>query len=151
MKKILFIEYTLEVGHVNYNHIHINALMAQGFDVRLVLHQYTKDRLPFADSQYALVLPHFLRRRNGWLEPLRNRIIYLLTLLYIRLKVNLNDYDQVILSSFDEVTLAMLPLCRNMRLTSHGNGLGFENPIKRKLLKATSTLPTLQRIYTIVC
>ena len=135
MKKILFIEYTLEVGHVNYNHIHINALMAQGFDVRLVLHQYTKDRLPFADSQYALVLPHFLRRRNGWLEPLRNRIIYLLTLLYIRLKVNLNDYDQVILSSFDEVTLAMLPLCRNMRLTSHGNGLGFENPIKRKLLK----------------
>lgn len=135
MKKILYIEYTLEVGHVNFNRIHIDALMSQGNDVRLILHQYTKDRLPFADSQYALVLPHFLRRRNGWLEPLRNRIIYLLALLYIRLKVNLNDYDQTILSSLDEVSLSILPLCRNMRLTSHGNGRGFENPIKRKLLK----------------
>lgn len=135
MKKILFIEYTLEVGHTNYNRIHIDALMSQGNDVHLILHQYTKERLPYPDSQYALVLPHFLRRRNGWLEPLKNRIIYFLALLYIRLKVNLNDYEQIILSSYDEVSLSIMPLCRNMRLTSHGNGLGFENPIKRKLLK----------------
>ena len=137
MKKVLFIEYVLETGHVNYNRIHIDALMAQGTDVHLVLHQFTKDLLPYPDNRYALVLPHCLyqRQRATIWKPIINRIVFLITLIYIRIKVSFKSYDKVILSGFDELSLGIFPLCKNMYLTCHRNAAFFNIPLKRFILK----------------
>ena len=76
-KKVLFIDYILEKGHVNFNHIHIDALKRNGFDVYLILHQDIADLLPYDTNQYVAIIPPFLRKREG--HPLLNRIIFLLS------------------------------------------------------------------------
>ncbi len=132
-KKVLFIDYILEKGHVNFNHIHIDALKQCGFDVHLILHQLIADNLPYDASQYVAIIPSILRKREG--HPLLNRVIFLLTLLYIKVKVRFKDYDHVIISSFDEISLGLLPLCNYMQIICHRNAIGFENSIKRTFLK----------------
>lgn len=132
-KKVLFIDYILEKGHVNFNHIHIDALKRNGFDVYLILHQYIADLLPYDTNQYVAIIPPFLRKREG--HPLLNRIIFLLTLIYLRLKVRFKNYDHVIISSLDEISLGIFPLCQGMQIICHRNAISLENSIKRYFLK----------------
>ena len=127
--KVLFIDYMLLRGHVNFNRIHINALLNEGYDVKLVLHRDIVEQLNYPSKQYALVIP----RRFGIdiNNRLLNRLLLLFTLLYIKLRINFKLYDNIIVSSMDELTLGILPLCRKMLIICHGNAQGLKNGLKR--------------------
>ncbi|MBR1688765.1 MAG: hypothetical protein IJ710_09630 [Prevotella sp.] len=129
MNRILFIDYKLEEGHVNFNRIHINALKDDGYAVSIVLHRDIADQLPFNESEYALILPRLFNKRPG--HPILNRIIFILTLLYIKLHIHFQEYEAVIVSSCEEISLGLMPLCRNMYIICHGNANTLGNRVKR--------------------
>ncbi|WP_024991009.1 hypothetical protein [Hoylesella marshii] len=115
--KILFIDYIFQKGHVHFNRIHIDSLKAQGYEVRLALYEAMAAQLPYTADEYDVVIPQRYEQRDG--HPLRNRINFLRALRYIQSHVRLDDYDKLIVSSWDEVTLGLLPLRRDMYLICH--------------------------------
>lgn len=127
MKKILYINYMRQMGHVNFDLIHINALLRKGYDVKVVAHACMTERmsLPGAVVQ---ILPKWLDvdSQNGIL----NRIMYLFTLLYIRLRVRVGEYDHVIVSNLEEISLCMIPLCQDKLIFSHGPNDSFQSKFK---------------------
>ncbi len=126
--KVLFVDYIYQKGHVNFNQIHINALRDAGCDVRMVLYEDIAKQLPFEASSYALVLPNILKQRKG--HPLFNRICFLLALFLIKIKINVSNYDKVIVSSCDEITMGLMPLCKGMYIICHCPDM-FGNKVKR--------------------
>lgn len=130
-KNILYINYILQYGHINFDCIHINALLEQGFWVEAILHQSIAKELSTIQHPrlHFTKLPRCLSKSNA--SPLINRILYILTLLYIRIKFAHKKYDGIILSSFEEISLALFPPYRGMHLICHGNTNTLNNTIKR--------------------
>lgn len=133
MKKILYIDYDLQVGHVNFNRIQIDALKATGADVRLVLHQYMYRHLPYPREMYDYIVPTVLKYRNG--HPIINRLSFIITLLLIKLMVNIRKYDSVIIGYCDEISLWTLPPARGMYVFMHRTAGLRESRLKRWLCK----------------
>ena len=132
MKKVLFVDYTYQKGHVNFNQIHVSALRAKGYNVKLVLHKSLAAQLPFCDSDYAMFLPEILKQREG--HPFINRVAYIVALLLIKIKNKISSYDKVIISSCDEITLGLVPLCKGMYIICHYAN-SFKHSLKRFFLK----------------
>lgn len=122
-KDILYVDYIHQVGHVNFDHIHIDALKSTHRNVRLVLHKELADQLPYSKDEYAAILPSWLYQRDN--RPFFNRLLFILTLLFIRWKIRPQKYRCVIVSSCEEITLGLFPLCRNMHIICHGNAQSF--------------------------
>lgn len=140
MKKILYIDYDLQVGHVNFNRIQIDALKATGAEVRLVLHEYMYERLPYPIEMYDYVIPTILKYRNG--HPIINRLAFLITLLLIRLKVNTGKYGNVIIGYCDEISLWMLPPAKGMYIFMHRTAGLMESSLKCRLCRKLATKNT---------
>lgn len=136
MKKVIYINYMKQFGHINFDQIHINALLEQGYDVKVVMHHDIADKMNLRKERYALTLPTFLgyECKNG----LINRLFYALTLIYIKLHINFTKYDYCIISNLDEISLSLVPLTRQMYLFCHGNSRDIENKIKLFFLKHLS-------------
>lgn len=116
-KRILYVDYVFQKGHVNFNRIQIEALKADGYDVNIVVHRDVAAQLPFAAADYALVLPSWLNKREG--HFVLNRFIFLFTLLLIKLVVRPQRYRHVVVAGCDEPTLCLLPLCKGMNIVLH--------------------------------
>lgn len=133
MKQVLFIDYTFQRGHINFNRIHIDAIKSAGYEVKLILHSDIADQLNYQNEDYVLKLPRCLNQRQD--SPILNRVIYLIILLWIKIKViNFSKYSYVVVSSCDEPTLGVLPLCRNMYIMCH-NTASVHSKVKRLFLK----------------
>lgn len=130
--KILFVDYIWQPGHVNFNTIHIDALKRSGAEVQLVLYKSMKDLLPYSEKDYALIIPDFLKMKKG--HSFLNRIGFIIALLIIRIKIKLSDFDYIYISSFDEITIGIMPLGKKMLLVAHDNAKGFSYKIKRFFL-----------------
>lgn len=129
MKKILYVDYDLQVGHINFNRIQIDALVLSGADVHLVLHKFMYDRLPYPREMYDWVIPPILRYRDG--HPLVNRIVFLITLILIKLKLNLRSYDHIVVGFCDEISLGIVKLSKGMYIFMHRIVSVRESRIKR--------------------
>lgn len=135
-QKILFVDYTYQKGHVNFNRIHIDAIKAAGYDVDIVLHSKIAANLNYPAEDYVLKLPDCLRQRDR--KPILNRIVYIIILLWIKIKVfRFSKYAHVVVSSCDEPTLGLLPLCQNMYIMCH-NTASVYSKVKRFFLKRLS-------------
>lgn len=132
-KNILYVNYILQYGHVNFDRIHISALKSTENNVKLILHYKIAKELGFPLTDYELILPKFLGKDSH--NPILNRIFYILTLLYIKIKVSFKKYDKIILSSMDEPTLGLVPLCRKMFIICHFTASNFDNNIKKIFIK----------------
>lgn len=132
--KILYVDYIEQEGHVNFHRIHIDALRAAGHEVRLVLHESIARQLPYPASDYDCQLPASLRKRRGR-HPVANRLIYLTTLAYLKLRLDLSRYDEVLVGYVDEVTYGMLPLSRRAHIYAHTNGRTRTQPAKWRWLQ----------------
>ena len=133
MKKILFVEYDYQKGHVNFNRIHIDALKTNGYDVKLIVFDKTADVLPYPKEDYRLILPAWMRKREH--HPIFNRLLFLIALSYIKIRIGMKQYDATIISSLDEISLSILPLTKGMFIICHRNAADFENKIKKYAMK----------------
>lgn len=131
-EKILYINYMLQKGHVNFDKIHIRALEEAGYDVRLAMPAEYAALLPYQPEKYDAVIPKFLYGRVG--SPLFDRIAFLSTLLYLRLRLRFARYKYVFVSNFDEITLGILPLPCRPFLFCHNTANGLKNSIKTSFI-----------------
>lgn len=131
-RRILFVDYTFQKGHVNFNRIHIDALRAAGHEVKIIIHKDLAGELGYSAEDYLFTLPHCLNQRPN--SAIGNRIRYILALLYIRLRANIGKWDDVIVSCCDEVTLGLVPLGRRMHVVCH-NTATVCSRVKRFFLK----------------
>lgn len=125
-----------QYGHINFDTIHINAMLSQGYDVKIVMHKEIADKMPYNKKQYAIILPKWLGYECKF--SLINRLLYMLTLIYIKIYVSFSQYDHCVISNLDELTMGLLPLTKGMYLICHGSCRGFENKIKSFFLKKLS-------------
>lgn len=130
-----------QYGHINFDTIHINAMLSQGYDVKIVMHKEIAEKASFRKDQYALVLPKWLGYECK--NSLINRVFYLLTLIYIKSRLSFQSYDYTVVSNIDELTLGLLPLTKNMYLICHGSCRGFGNKIKSFFLEHLAKRNTL--------
>lgn len=135
-KKILYINYMLQYGHINFDLIHINALKKSGYDVKVIVHANIADLMHLTDRELLLTIPKWLEvdSNNGSV----NRIMYLLILLYIRLKVDFSLYDKVIVSNIEELSLGLLCPTSGMAIICHGMADSFKSRMKRHFIKKLS-------------
>lgn len=132
MKKVLYINYIKQYGHINFDMIHINALISQGYDVKIIMHEDIANKLPFPKEIYALVLPAWMgySSKNGVI----NSLLYMLILLFIKFKISFKNYNYCMVSNLDEITMSLCPLTKKMFLICHGNSKNFTNAIKKLFL-----------------
>ena len=132
MKKVIYINYIKQYGHINFDKIHINALVSQGYDVKIIMHKDIANKLPYSKEIYALVLPTWMgySSKNGII----NRLVYIATLLFIKFKISFKSYNYCIISNLDEISMALCPLTKDMFLICHGNSKNFTNAIKKIFL-----------------
>lgn len=136
MKKVIYINYMKQFGHINFDQIHINALLEQGYDVKVVMHHDVAQKMKLQQNMYALILPAFLG--HEYKSAVANRLLYILTLIYIKLHINFSRYDYCIISNIDEITLSFVPLTKKMYLFCHDNSRDLDNKIKLFFLKHLS-------------
>ena len=134
--KVLYINYIYQKGHINFDHIHIDALIKQAGEVHLILHKDIAAQLPYPKEQYAMVLPACFNidSTNGII----NRLLYLLTLIWIRVNISFRQYDRIILSSVEEISLGIMPLCKNMFIICHDNARNIGKGMKGFFLQRLS-------------
>lgn len=126
----------LQYGHINFDRIQISALKSSGYDVRLIMHYNIAKQLMFPLSDYELIIPKYLGINSD--NPILNRLLYILILLYIKVKVRINSFDKTIVSNLDEITLGIVPLSKKMYIFSHSNSNDFNFKIKKIFLKRLS-------------
>ncbi len=126
--KILYINYMLQRGHINFDKIHIKALENAGFDVWIIIPSRLRIYFPPTSYKYLFTIPELLSPKDA--SPLRNRIAYILTLLYLKVKINKSLFSHIFISNFDEITLGLVPLSKQMYLYCHNTANNFRNKIK---------------------
>lgn len=124
-----------QYGHINFDMIHISTLLSQGYDVSVIAHKEIADKMPLNMDKYAFILPKWL---GNECKNSLNRLFYLFTLLYIKIRIAFVHYDYCIISNIDELTLGLLPITSNMYMICHGSCRGFESKIKRFFLERLS-------------
>lgn len=136
-RKILFIDYIDERGHLNFDTIHINALVRAGFEVHLALHATIADRMCFPAEMYDALIPEWLDKKPGR-HPIANRLKFIGSLIYLKKHIRISDYDDLIIAKCDSISLSLIPLCRNKYIICHGNYKDFDNILKKWCLKRLS-------------
>jgi hypothetical protein len=126
----------IQYGHVNFDRIQITALKSTGNTVRLIMHYQIAKELGFPSTDYEFVIPKILGINSK--ISIFNRFVYLITLLYIKVRVSFDNYDKVIISNLDELTLGILPLCKGMYLFCHRNASDLDIFIKKYFMKRLS-------------
>lgn len=126
--KILYINYMLQRGHINFDKIHIEALEKTGGEVWLIIPSRLKKFFPSSSYKCLITIPKWLSPQNA--SPLLNRIAYILTLLYIKLKINKSLFDYIFISNFDEITLGLVAPGKQMYLYCHNTANNFSCKFK---------------------
>lgn len=136
MEKVIYINYMKQLGHLHFDQIQIDALVAQGYDVKLVMHQEIALQLPYPKEMYALVLPSWTDTdsKHSWMV----RLHFLLTLLWIKFHIDESHFDHCVVSNIDEVSMGLCPLRRGMHLMCHGSAQGFGQKLKTFFLRKLS-------------
>jgi len=130
---VLYVNYMLQRGHVNFDKIHIKALEKVGLNVQLIIPSRLKDFFPSSSYKILFTIPKLLSPQNA--SPLLNRIIYILTLLYLKIRIRRIPFKYIFISNFDEITLGLVPLGKHMFLYSHNTANNFRNKIKNLFIQ----------------
>jgi hypothetical protein len=132
-KKILYIDPLSLYGHVNFNKIHIRELLSLDFNIDFIFKSGYSSSL--GTKENILTLPSYLYSKNN---SIFSRLNDIKILRYITKRINFNEYDYVILSSYDEISLFFSGISTELILINHNNLQSLENSIKRFFFKRIS-------------
>lgn len=126
--KILYIDPIYQPGHINFNQIYIDYLYKEGYSIDFFFVDNYVDGLRLNSiSKVFSVKSSLLTRRYN---PIFNRILYLYTLLFLRYKVNLKEYDYLLFSSYEEISF-FFSFYSNAYIINHVNLQGCNSRIKK--------------------
>lgn len=133
--KILYIDPICPQGHINFNNIHINALLRLSDNVDLVFEEGYYNQLNVNNCRLIYQYPKLKNHNNG----ISNRIKIYRNLKTILKNVPFSEYDKILFSSFDEISFTFFNLPSNVCLINHTNVSGvYSSKIKRCLYKRLS-------------
>lgn len=136
--KVLFIDPSDLIGHIAFNTIYIEALRKQTSTLHIILREsHALSYYDFQSDMYVMKIPEILYP-NIKANSLVKRIYEYFRCIYVFSKINSNNYDDILLSHYDEILLSLLPLPKNLSLINHDNARGFSNLIKSFCLKHVS-------------
>lgn len=136
MKRILYLNYMKQYGHLNFDQIHIDALLAEGNDVRLVMPEKMAKLMNRPCDMYEWIIPNWMSYygKNGAV----NRLFYILILLVLRIRTRFSKYDVCVVSNTDEISLGLVPFPIKEYLICHANCCSFANKLKRYFMNKLS-------------
>jgi len=135
MKRILYIDPLSSDGHINFNKIYLTELLKREINVNLVFRKDYITKLSIPEDHLILNIPNYFYKGKG---KLINRINYLRILLYIKKEIDFSNYDIVVFSSYEEISLFFASIKHKLFLINHNNIKGLENIFKRTFFKLIS-------------
>lgn len=137
MKRLLFVDTLSQFGHNNFNRVLIKRFHELGFEIELVMREgyYEELRLPRQHARWPLPARWFPDNPG----KLRARYCQLRMLLHIKKQLAHREYDFIVFSFFDEISLYFSGLRGNLFLICHANISGLRSPVKRFFLKQVAT------------
>lgn len=137
MKKILFLDPVSLIGHVNFNTIYLNALADSGVEIDVVFKEKYINLRAISNIDKIIEIPNIYYSNITGLGIVSRFYTYL-QLQYIKRNVDFNNYDLIIMSSYDEISLFFSGINSKLFLINHDNARGFESKIKTFFLKQIS-------------
>jgi len=132
-KKLLYIDPLSHSRHINFNKIYIRELNKFHLNIDFVFKDGYSHKLGVKKD--TLTIPNeFYSSSKDLLSRLNNIRI----LRYIDKKISLEDYDYIILSSYDAISLFFSGIKCKLILVNHNTLQGLENRIKRFFFKSIS-------------
>lgn len=130
---ILIIDYRSPKGHEEWLKLQINCFLNLGHKVTCIIKEGYGNLSDLEDRININYIPsHLYSSKTGFL----GRIFYLKPLKYINSHYRINEYDAIIYTSYEVVSLSLMPLTRKAVVINHNNVSDIEDsPIKRFFLK----------------
>jgi len=132
--QLLIIDYLSPRGHINFDQIHINALIELGYKVHLVGRKGQYPAFVGKPNVEITEIPEFYYKSYP-LPTLTDIIKGVLCLKWIKKRVKLEKYWSVIFLSYDTLTIPFFRTTQSVYLINHNNVDQIENTIKLKLLE----------------
>lgn len=140
MRNLLYIDPFCNNGHINYNKLYVNIFLEYNLHVDLILKEGYINKLGLPSKLLRLELPKkYYPNKTG---KLISRIYLFKILLFIKNNINLECYDYVIFSGYEEITFYFTNIAKNSFLINHDNVSGLKNGIKRFFNKRISSKNT---------
>lgn len=139
--KILFIDTESFLSHANFNRIHINALIKNGYCVDGALKKGYSKILNIPDLRIVYEIPDNLYE-HGKETRLYGRLLMLFRLWQVRRNIRFADYDAVFLSYYDETVQPFSLYPSGLYLINHINADGLHHWLKKKLFLYLSSRNT---------
>lgn len=127
-KKLLFVDPLSPEGHINFNKIYINALSNIFVSIDFAFKKGYEEKLSISkdDKVYLIPAKYYINSNN----KISNRVRYIQIFRHIKKYCNINNYDFVIFSSYEEISLYLSFINRPLILINHNNISGLQDNIK---------------------
>ena len=133
--KILYLDLRCPIGHINFNNIYLNAFLSKGVELDIVLPRTYMSKLSLMKTGYKYYeVPSSLESNNR--SSLKNRLAILKYQNFLRVHFDLNSYDLIFVSSFDNIAAVFSFFPRHTLFVCHNNlSFAYSNYLHRFALK----------------
>lgn len=132
--RILFIDCFCPHGHINLNKKYVELFSKIYFHVDYVLKEGYAAEIGVDKRSLLWEVPSMYFNED--LGKLKSRYQVWKLLISVKRKYNLNKYDHIFFSSYDEISLFFSGMRKRLILVNHANIANFDNPVKRFFLNA---------------
>lgn len=136
-KKLLFVDPLSQEGHLNFNKIYIKALFQIFDSIDFAFIKGYEEKLSISNDNKVYLIPE--KYHAGSRNKILNRLRYIQIFRFIKKHCNINNYDFVIFSSYEEISLYFSFINRTLILVNHNNLSGLQNRIKLFFFKKISS------------
>lgn len=133
--RVLFIDPVSLDGHINFNKIHLQSLLKQPIDLDCIFVEGYRKRLGLQGIDEAYSIPQNIIKTNKGGLAYRWSIYKALRL--IKKNVGLSDYDKIIISCYEEISLA-LSFFPKSYIINHNNLCNLNNSLKKFFYRLVS-------------
>lgn len=141
MRSVLYIDTFSQFGHTNLNKVFIQQFRNRGYKVSVIARaNYLEDiQVPIEDILLRIPETYY----SSSAGRIRDRLLQLRILQFIKKSVSLRAYDIVFFSYFDEIVFPLSGIKGNLFFMNHSNVTGLENTFKRFFLKWIAKMGTI--------
>lgn len=125
------------LGHEVFNCIQLDSLLAVGSDIHVVIYGNYLSKYKNIEKIKITRIPAKYNKSNK--SPLKERIIDIKRLMWIKRNIAINQYDYIVFSSYDILSLFVFRLKQKVFIINHNNVDQFNSKIK---LYFTKLLPS---------
>lgn len=132
--KVLVIDYITYFGHRNFNKIHVEAFSDTGCTIELVGRESAIELIEDLSCISKSFLPKWTLKKYP-LSFISERVKNIVSLLWIKRKYDLSDFDLIIFLAYDILSISLFRVRNKVLLINHNNVSQLSNSFKRLLTR----------------